>query len=246
MISPDLIFFFDIETTPEHERFMDLPEAGKYAFNKKFDRQVANGTYTDLEDAYRQQAPLLAEFSKVVAISGLITRLVEGATSVRIDTADLQTHRQVVRDLSLCDDDEEVLLSKFRNFLRENIMPNNSLCVGGHNIKMFDVPFLNRRYIINGLAIPSVFDTYGKKPWELTRIIDTAEIWKFTDGKYMISLASLCYALGLASPKVTMDGSQVQQAIAEGRRGEVAAYALEDAKSAHNCYCRISGHHILH
>ena len=43
-----------------------------------------------------------------------------------------------------------------------------------HNGKEFDFPYLCRRMIINGLAIPAILNISGKKPWEVNHL-DTME-----------------------------------------------------------------------
>jgi uncharacterized protein YprB with RNaseH-like and TPR domain len=65
----------------------------------------------------------------------------------------------------------------------------HKLC--GHNIKEFDVPYICRRAMVHGLTLPTIIDSAGKKPWEVSHI-DTMELWKFGDRKSFCSLDLLC------------------------------------------------------
>ena len=77
-----------------------------------------------------------------------------------------------------------------------------------HNGKEFDFPYLCRRLIINGIPIPAILNTSGKKPWEVCHL-DTLELWKFGDFKSFTSLNLLAHTLGIPTPKDDIDGSKV-------------------------------------
>jgi uncharacterized protein YprB with RNaseH-like and TPR domain len=62
--------------------------------------------------------------------------------------------------------------------------------------------------IINGIALPSKINLFGKKPWEVPHL-DTLELWKFGDYKHFTSLKLLTKILGISSPKDDIDGSEV-------------------------------------
>ncbi len=76
----------------------------------------------------------------------------------------------------------------------------------GHNLKEFDIPFLYRRLIVNGLAIPSFLDFQNRKPWE-TNLVDTFQYWRFGDYKNYTSLQLLAAVPNISSPKDDIDGS---------------------------------------
>nr|HPI71330.1 ribonuclease H-like domain-containing protein [Tenuifilaceae bacterium] len=84
--------------------------------------------------------------------------------------------------------------------------PGALLCA--HNGKEFDFPYLSRRMLINGIKLPGLLDTAGKKPWEVNHL-DTMELWKFGDYKHYTSLNLLAYTFGIPTPKDDIDGSQV-------------------------------------
>src|SRR5690606_15197327 len=61
---------------------------------------------------------------------------------------------------------------------------------------------------VNGIVIPNVLDTRGKKSWDV-KLHDTAKDWQFNQWGHHVSLSTLCELFGLPSPKAGMDGSQV-------------------------------------
>ncbi|RYD60587.1 MAG: 3'-5' exonuclease, partial [Verrucomicrobiaceae bacterium] len=108
---------------------------------------------------------------------------------------------------ALAGDDEAALLREFGALLqRDWSRSDRYLCA--HNGKEFDYPYLCRRFIINGIAIPEPLLIAGRKPWEV-RHLDTMELWKFGDYKSYTSLALLAASLGVPSPKDDIDGSMV-------------------------------------
>ena len=80
--------------------------------------------------------------------------------------------------------------------------------LSGHNIKEFDVPYVCRRMLVNGIKLPNILNIFGKKPWEVLNI-DTMDLWKFGDYKSYTSLKLLAALFGIATPKDDIDGSDV-------------------------------------
>lgn len=108
-------------------------------------------------------------------------------------------------------------------------MAVNSFKYVGHNILDFDLPFIQRRMIINGIKIPQGIQTAGKKPWDLDGMIgDTMVMWSGTQWKYRVSLNVLCELLGVESPKSDMDGSKVGEAFYRGEIDRIAKYCEAD------------------
>lgn len=103
--------------------------------------------------------------------------------------------------------DERQLLLEF-TAMAQTLAPGKHKFMG-HNIKGFDIPFIIKRMIINGIKLPPMFMISGRKPWELDGyMIDTMELWKF-GGRTSTDLGNLCNILGIPSPKDDMDGSMV-------------------------------------
>lgn len=96
------------------------------------------------------------------------------------------------------------------------------------NGKRFDVPLLRLRSLAHGVPLPDtgLLDTY---PYADTPHLDL--MGTGVAGGFAFSLDQLCALVGMASPKGEMDGSGVAAALAEGRAGAVAAYAVRDARA---------------
>ena len=64
--------------------------------------------------------------------------------------------------------------------------------------------------LVNGFQPPVPFQTFGKKPWEISHL-DTMELWKFGDWKSFISLELMAHIFGVPTPKDDIDGSMVAE-----------------------------------
>lgn len=183
----DKVLFLDIETVPQFYQFEELPEDAKKLYDSKTKALQKDKT---VEEVY-ERAGIYAEFGKIICISvGYIHDGVLG--------------RQI-RMKSFYHDDEETLLKQFVSLLEDN--PRFTILCG-HNAKEFDFPYICRRLLINGINLPSVLDIAGKKPWEIAHL-DTMELWKFGDFKAYTSLALLCYAFNIPTPKDDISGADV-------------------------------------
>lgn len=188
-IGIDKILFIDIETVPCVYRFDDLdPKTQElYALKTRFiqEREEKNPS-----EVY-ERAGIYAEFGKVICIS---TAFINGNT---------------LRVKSFYGDDETEVLRQFAELLNRYFASESQyLC--GHNIKEFDIPFLARRMVINGLELPNMIDLAGKKPWEV-RHLDTMELWKFGDYKHFTSLSLLTHIFGIPTPKDDISGADVSR-----------------------------------
>jgi len=146
---------------------------------------------------YKEKAGIFAEFAKVVCISvGYLSNLDEDQPILRIK--------------SLYGDEVDILQS-FNEMMNIHYDDLDEYYLCGHNIKEFDIPFICRRNIINGLDLPRLLNISGKKPWQLKHLVDTMELWRFGDYKNYTSLALLAGCLNIPSPKDDIDGSKVGQ-----------------------------------
>jgi len=186
------ILFLDIETVPAYPSFAQVPEPLKVLWEKK-------ATYLKKEpedtETFYQRAGIYAEFGRIICIStGMIGN---------------QDDKRVFRLKSFFGDDEKELLDAFADLVTR-LCQKREIELCAHNGKEFDFPFIARRMLINGIKLPSLFDTAGKRPWEV-RHLDTMELWKFGDHKHYTSLELLASVFNLESPKSDIDGSQVAQ-----------------------------------
>src|SRR5689334_23269429 len=156
------ILFLDIETVPHADGFESLSEEMKPLWGKK--AQYIKKEYETEVDAYRH-AGIYAEFGKIICIGmGYIAGPKE---------------QRLMRIKAFYDQDEAKLLANFSDAVSKFFsVANRYLCA--HNGKEFDYPFIARRMLINGVALPQALDISGKKPWEVPHL-DTMELWKFGD-----------------------------------------------------------------
>ncbi len=185
------ILFLDIETVPQAYRFDQLDEKSKILFEAKNRFQISPDK--SIEQIFEDRGGILAEFGKIVCIS--VGMLHEGSQG------------RSIRLKSFYHDDEETLLRQFKRLLDDHYNTQyHVLC--GHNSKEFDIPYICRRMLINGVALPNILQIAGKKPWEINHI-DTMELWKFGDYKSYTSLSLLCHVMGIPTPKDDISGADV-------------------------------------
>jgi len=231
------ITFIDIETiprTPEDRDFIDLFEKKfKNEIQAMIDKNINPLKSVDdmIEELHNSKAALYAEFGQVISVAiGRVTA--GGKMYIKI----------------IANEDEKLLLSHASAGLEGNAA-YTYLCA--HNGLEFDFPFLTRRFLANGMKVPHILNTGGRKPWDLP-YIDTMQIWSGTQWNYKVSLDLLCKVLGVPSPKQSAvtgkNLSQFWQAenltkdeklkmIGEYNGGDVAALA--------NVYCKMKGLPII-
>ncbi|MFB6340893.1 3'-5' exonuclease [Saccharicrinis sp. FJH62] len=229
-IKPEHILFLDIETVPLAQKLSDLPESHAKLWSLKFEQFKSRNPdrydeSVDAAKAFSLEGGIFSEFGKIICISvGIMTE--SGGT-------------KRFRLKSFAGDDEKVLLNDFAGMLNKWSSPEKQLC--GHNIKEFDVPYICRRMIINGISLPDVLNIAGKKPWEV-QFIDTLELWKFGDFKHYTSLNLLTTVLGIPTPKDDIDGSMVAEVYySDDNLQRIVSYCEKDVFATAQVYFRFSG-----
>jgi len=213
------ILFLDIETVPQHESYNELPVNIKKLWDKKTEQLHLDRS---AQENY-QRAGIYAEFGKIVCISfGYIHQT--------------DTEKQI-RIKSVASKNEKELLQEFSSILGMHFnKPGYRLCA--HNGKEFDFPYIARRCLINGLAVPSILDTRGKKPWE-THHLDTLELWRFGDYKHYTSLELLTAIFDIPTPKDDIDGSMVGDIYwKEKDLDRIVQYCQKDVVAIIHLFCR--------
>lgn len=220
------ILFLDIETVPEHQNYGILDEETRYLWEHK--TQYQRKDEVSAEDFY-ERAGIWAEFGKIITIS----------VGYFVNKGDIRNFR-----VTSFWGDEKKILQDFSNLLNTHFNgAQHVLC--GHNAKEFDIPFIARRMIINGIALPNKLNLFGKKPWEVPHL-DTLELWKFGDYKHFTSLKLLTKVLGIPSPKDDIDGSQVGQVYwEENDLNRISRYCEKDVLATMQVYDRISGDNLF-
>jgi 3'-5' exonuclease len=224
----DNILFLDIETVPEIYRFADVDPATAHLFEAKNQRYKTDEKTFD--QVYDEKAGIYAEFGKIICISvGFVRSTATG---------------RMMHLKSYAHDDEETLLRQFSRLLEDNYnAPNKLLC--GHNSKEFDIPFICRRMLINGVRLPNILNLAGKKPWEIQHL-DTMELWKFGDYKAYTSLALLCNVFKIPTPKDDISGADVARVYyEENDLPRIKKYCEKDVVALIQLFMRMNGEDLI-
>jgi len=221
MIDQDLnkILFFDIETVgmtpdfdslekyyPDHHRLF----LGYLDF---FRRKYPETEDMSIEDIYVSKSALLPEFGKIICIS----------FSFLTPNGDI--HVQTFND-----EEEKQILIKTKDLLDK--VDKLGFVLSGHNIKIFDIPYLGKKFLSHGIKPPKILPSYGTKPWEI-KAIDTKELWGFGSNYGLSSLDLMCVSMGVDSPKTgSVDGKNVHKNYwDDGKIKEISEYCELDVKS---------------
>jgi len=221
------ILFLDIETVGCVDHYSKLPDRMKSQWARKANFFKREEDQTD-EDLFHDRAGIYAEFGKIVVIA--IGKYTEENGVLGLRTKCFAEH------------DEKKLLSDFRTML-EKMGPGVRLCA--HNGKEFDFPYMCRRMLVNGIALPNVLNMAGKKPWEIAHL-DTLELWKFGDYKHYTSLDLLASIFEISTSKGTMDGSMVSKVYYnEGDLKKIAEYCVGDVVAIAQLYLKMKGMELI-
>ena len=229
------LLLIDIETVSEHPVFNGMNEEWQSLWKEKVQRSLPEDV--SAAEFYPQRAGVMAEFAKVICISiGYFRK--DGNT-------------QQLRLKSFYGDDEKILLQDFTAALHKMDSNNNKWNFTGHNIKEFDIPFICRRLLINGLPVPPFLDFQNMKPWE-TNMVDTFQYWRFGDYKHYTSLKLLAAALKVPSSKDDIDGSMVGDVYWSQTPGEkeknldrIVTYCQKDVVTTGNIILRFKNMPLL-
>ncbi len=204
------LFFFDIETCgnySDYQTFKLEDERGAKLFESKFNKMLWNEKYRSIGEAYLDNAGIMSTYGKICCISfGFIDN--SGNPQIK----------------SIYGKDELEIVENFNNLLKKIETKNFNL--SGFRIAHFDIPWILHKLHKYGIDPANIISPYGKKPWDM-RIVDMSEDWK---GKFAwsISFDEMCYELGLDSPKISMNGSQVHEYYYSDRLEEIKDYCEKD------------------
>ncbi len=221
-INREKILFLDIETAPQYKNYESIPDTFRMLWDDKAKKKYEG---KDSADVYKS-AGIYAEFGKVVCIT---VGMFFGNT---------------FRLKAFYGDDEKFLLDEFSHLLDKHYnTEEHYLCA--HNGKEFDFPFLARRILLNGIRIPKILDSAGRKPWEI-RHLDTMELWKFGDYKSYTSLNLLAEIFGIPSPKSDMDGSMMYKVYWEDKDWDrIVKYNHKDVLTVAQVFLKFKGDKLI-
>jgi len=220
----DKLLFFDIESVSQYEDLYDMPKDKLKMWESYYDsfrKKVTDESMIDSEvmskkdinrEVYRQTAAFFPEYGKVACVSmAFVTKDGE------------------VRFESFYGEDELHILTEVRKIFDKIEPLGFDLC--GQSIKIFDIPFLGKRYFINGMKPPKLFPSHDTKPWDL-RVLDTKEVWQFGNNWSLGSLDLICSSLDIDSPKNgDVKGDNVTTNYWEGKHEEIKQYCERDVKA---------------
>jgi 3'-5' exonuclease len=107
----------------------------------------------------------------------------------------------------------------------------------GHNIWAFDLPFIYKRSIINGV----------KPRWDINfaryrniPIYDTQQEWELWGFGKAQKLDTLAKVLGLPTSKDEMDGSMVWKYFQDGKIKDICKYCMKDVELTRQIYYKMT------
>jgi hypothetical protein len=132
------------------------------------------------------------------------------------------------------------ILNKFNEWVNsikavravESAIPPNFI---GHNIIKFDLPFLHKRMVING--VKPKFKLIPHARHGLTAFDTMVEWCGFSE---RISMDNLAAALGLKGKTEEMDGSQVWPEYQKGNIEKIASYCIDDVICTRDIYNKLT------
>jgi len=208
------LFHFDIESCgqyKDYETFLDSDERGAKLFMKKYEKMNWSEKYTDINEAYIENAGIISTYGRIVCISFGFT--------------DNNGEKKIS---SFYGDDEQDIVNSFNNLLKKIETKNFNL--SGFRINHFDIPWILHKLHKYGIEPANIIYLYDKKPWDM-RITDMSDDWK---GKFAwaFSFDEMCYELGVQSPKDVINGSDVHKYYWSGRIEDVKTYCEKDVSSS--------------
>lgn len=223
------LYVIDIETVPQFPEYRMLSTEWQERWSHKIAKTIPESATP--EESYRQRAGILAEFGKIICISIGCFIEKDGEPSFLIK--------------SICGDDEKVLLQQFLKASNKFCEKRDGFQFAGHNIREFDVPYICRRLLINGLPLPQYLCLNGKKPWEV-EMMDTMQWWRFGDYKNFVSLDLLAGVMNVPTSKNDIDGSMVQDVYyKEKNLKRIVDYCQRDVEVVANLLLRFNNMPLL-
>lgn len=163
--------FFDIETHYKTE-FSDLDVETQKLFADYVQDSQKDPTPIDLQ--WNKTAGLKPEFGEIVCISAVVIK------KFGLDLKDFSDFEFATKSFGVDDyKDEKVVLDEFNEFLNAAERSKISYGISGYNIKNFDIPFVLKRCIKNGITPSNLLtrdidDKWGKNQTTL----DVMDLYK--------------------------------------------------------------------
>jgi hypothetical protein len=193
------ILFLDVETVgiePDWESLVKNRKELSFQFENYFDwfqKRFPEDADKPISQMFVNRAALVPEFGRIACVSVAFV-----------------TDKGETRMQSFSDFDEKKLLIEVQKLLKKIGELGFFLC--GHNVKGFDIPYLAKRMIMNGILPPKILPGHDTKPWEV-KAFDTKDFWQYGGYGSIASLELMCVCLGVESSKtMEVTGNKVHEA----------------------------------
>lgn len=216
-VNPEKVLFFDIEDVRKSKEVEPGSREFELYRKKTRDRDTDKLMYTEeLIEDYGKRAALKMCYTKIVSIGvGFINN---GKVHIKA-----------------LEGTEEEIIKQFCTLARGFDF------VSGANILAFDLPMIinnGYRHFDVCTVLPDRFVTSGKKPWNLTAVIDVMDIFKGTH-YYNSSLDEICYHFDIPSSKSDLDGSMVSEEYWNNGLEKINSYVKQDVFATINVFMKM-------
>lgn len=238
------LVFLDIETKAQWESFSDAPAKIKQLFSQqwawKID-EVAHRYYLDTkkkegdtelsyqkaqDEVWREKAHLSPEYAQIICISaGMIV-----GTEFKCNSYTGETDKEILTKF----------LEKKESFIHQDKYASNDKYIVCYNGIGFDIPFISKRILYNGMELPPTLLCGHLKPWEFLHIIDPKLSLKF-GGNEAPSLETLCAMLGIetAEDKFKASPAELAQKHKDKQYDVIKLYCEADLYALAQCYLKL-------
>ena len=211
------LFYWDCEWVPISFNYADL-KINYHLLAESFEHQVkkwkkqrsveGKSKFGDLEKWWQEKAHFYPEFCKMICISyGYFEK---GKFKIK----------------SVYGEDEKKLLTPIPELFDKVNKAGYYLC--GAAIQRYDMPWLSKRLMVNGLVPPGNLNVYGKKPWEV-EIYDIMQVWgQGNNQESYTPMELIASSLNIKSSKNDLSGDKVAEAFWNGEINRIKNYCEED------------------
>lgn len=195
-LAVEQILFIDIETVPLYKSLEETPSPLREYWESRYDKKRPESF--SAEEYFVEKAGIHALYSRVACISlGYFSTRGNGTEWRQYTFADLD-EAHLLQTFAEHWNSFKSYAANLRRLLPE-ARADYGVC--GHNITLFDLPFLGRRFLCTRVSPPDFWRlSQWQQPWSLKSpaVIDTMNLWGFTSREQTyISLEILAYALGI-------------------------------------------------
>lgn len=105
--------------------------------------------------------------------------------------------------------DESHILKELNKILDK--VQDNEWILCGWNIKNYDVPLLNKRFLVNKIKPHSILPKADTKPWEMKQLFDLKEFWNGSLNRGINSIDALYYSVCYDKDTEMLEGDSEEE-----------------------------------